>query len=35
VRAVSLLRKPFSSKQLLEAVGAALRNNPTEKSQRT
>ncbi len=32
---VCLLRKPFSSNQLLEAVGIALRNNPTEKSQRT
>ena len=32
--AVCLLRKPFSSNQLLEAIGMALRNTPAEKSQR-
>jgi FixJ family two-component response regulator len=32
--AVCLLRKPFSSNELLAAVGIALRNKPTEKSQR-
>jgi FixJ family two-component response regulator len=34
-RAVCLLRKPFSSDQLLEAVGIALQSNPPETPQRT
>lgn len=32
---VCLLRKPFSCDRLLEAVGIALRNDPTETSQHT
>ena len=34
-RAVSLLRKPFSSDHLLEAVGRALQGDPPETPQRT
>ena len=34
-RAVSLLRKPFSSDHLLEAVGRALQSDPPETPQRT